>query len=131
VLGELDVARIYAAIGYGESDSLPRQRVGLSRKRIKDGNLGEDGFLSDSVVSRLLDWGTFSVVCEGVERDPPECAPHGLMFSRPQRVNRDTVEVYMGPVRGIPMVNWHVMRCRLAYAAGRWKTTECEMIVLI
>jgi hypothetical protein len=130
-LGELDVARIYAAVGYGES--LPGQRVGLSRRRIKDWNLGEDGFLSDSVVSRLLDWGLFSVVCEDVERGTaPECAPHGLMFSRPRRVNRDTVDVYMGPVRGgIPLANWRITRCRLAYAAGRWRTTECETTVLI
>jgi hypothetical protein len=132
VLGALDEARIYAvAVGYDESGFVPR-RAGLSRKRIKDVDLREDGLLSDSVVSRLLDWGLFSVVCEDVERGTaPECAADGLKFSRPLRVHRDTVVVYMGPIIIRQVANLHVERCRLAYAAGRWKKTECDMLVLI
>jgi hypothetical protein len=132
VLGALDEAYIYgAAVGY-DGDSRTRRRAGLSRVRIKNVDLGEDGLLSDSVVSRLLDWGLFSVVCEDVGLGTaPECTPHGLMFSRPHRVNRDTVDVYMGPIQGLPVVNWRVRRCRLAYAAGQWKTTECVTSLLI
>lgn len=131
-LGALDEAHIYgAAVGY-DGDARTRRRAGLSRVRIKDMDLGEDGLLSDSVVSRMLDWGLFSVVCEDVDPGTaPECTPHGLMFSRPLRVSRDTVDVYMGPIQGLPVVNWRVSRCRVAYAAGRWKTTECVMSVLI
>ena len=51
VLGALDEAHIYgAAVGY-DGDSHTRRRAGLSRVRIKNVDLGEDGLLPDSVVS--------------------------------------------------------------------------------
>lgn len=144
VLSALDEARIYAAaIGADPNDHRPRGALG--RYRMSGDRYINGGLLSDTIIHYLRANANFSEVCgELGDDDPvPVCktreATSETRFSRPIRVARDTVDVYVGGGSARPanatstlyMGMGSTLRCHVAYVAGEWMRARCWPTMIV